>query len=121
MAAVALPDGGGQAQNDDADEQCERVLSHGQADAPPIAPTVARCMLSVKQETAVSGTVRVFDYEIDIHGARVVAVRESLTAGCLSDGEIETNIKLLKDDLDAVAIRMKRAVRERAKKPAFER
>jgi hypothetical protein len=65
------------------------------------------------------GTVRVFDYDIDIHGARVVVVRTPLHAGCTSDGEIDCNIRLLKDDLDAVAKRMKEAIRKQAKEPLF--
>ena len=66
------------------------------------------------------GTVRVFDFEIDVfHGARVVVKREPLCAGCLSDGEIDANIKLLKDDLDAVAKRMKEAVRKQRASPIF--
>jgi hypothetical protein len=60
------------------------------------------------------GTVRVFDYEINFSGARVVA-REPLCPRCLHDGEIDANIKALKDDLDAVAKRMKEALRQQAK------
>ena len=66
-----------------------------------------------------AGTVRVFDFDSDIHGARVVLRREPICAGCLTDGEIDTNIKLLKDDLDAVAVRMKAAVQKQKKKPLF--
>jgi hypothetical protein len=62
-------------------------------------------------------TVRVFDFEINISGARVVVRREPLCPGCTSDGEIDANIKLLKDDLDAVAKRMKTAIRKQAKEP----
>ncbi|HEX9587767.1 MAG TPA: hypothetical protein VGA15_08480 [Bradyrhizobium sp.] len=65
-------------------------------------------------------TVRVFDFEIaGIHGARVVAVKEPLTPGCCDDGEIDANIELLKKDLDAVAVRMKAAVRKQAAQPDF--
>jgi hypothetical protein len=63
------------------------------------------------------GTIKVFDFEINQHGARVVAVKDPLTAGCLSDGEIDTNIRLLKEDLDAVAARMKLAVRKQRNEP----
>jgi hypothetical protein len=65
------------------------------------------------------GTVRVFDFAINISGARVVVAREPLCPGCTCDGEIDANIKLLKDDLDAVAERMKAAVRKQAKEPLF--
>jgi hypothetical protein len=60
-----------------------------------------------------AGTVKVFDFEINgLSGATVIAVREPLTPGCISDGEIDSNIQLLKADLDAVAARMKAAVRK---------
>jgi hypothetical protein len=65
------------------------------------------------------GTKRVFDFEIDIHGARVVVCREPICPPCSSNGEIDTNIQLLKEDLEAVAERMKKAINKRAKKPDF--
>jgi hypothetical protein len=55
-----------------------------------------------------------FDFDIDIHGARVVPAKTPLMPACLSEGEIDWNIKALKDDLDAVAVKMKAAVRLRA-------
>ena len=59
-----------------------------------------------------ASTVGVFDFEMsNLHGPSVIAVRDRLCAGCLSDGEIDANIRLLKDDLDAVAKRMKAALR----------
>jgi hypothetical protein len=61
----------------------------------------------------------VFDFDIGIHGARVVVTREPLMAASLSDGEIDANIKRLKDELDAVAVKMKAAVRKRAMQPDF--
>ena len=61
----------------------------------------------------------VFDFKIDIHGAKVVVVREPLMAGCLDDGTIDANIKALKDELDAVAVKMKPAVRKQAMQPDF--
>lgn len=66
-----------------------------------------------------ANALRVFDFECDIHGARVFVAREPLMPSCLSDGEIDYNIKLLKDDLDEVATKMKKAVREQAKKSDF--
>lgn len=63
--------------------------------------------------------IGVFDFDIDISGARVVVVREPLHGGCLSDGEVDANIRLLKEDLDRVALRMKRAIREQRAKPLF--
>jgi hypothetical protein len=63
--------------------------------------------------------VHVFDFDIDIYGARVVVREEPLCPGCMSDGEIDVQIKLLKENLDAVARRMKEAIRKQAKKPLF--
>lgn len=68
-----------------------------------------------------ANTVGIFDFEIDIHGAVVIARQERLFAGCVTEGEIDTNIALLKQDLDAVATRMKAALREQAKKPILKR
>jgi hypothetical protein len=66
-----------------------------------------------------SSGIKVFDFEIDIHGARVVVVEEPICPSCLSHGEIDANIKLLKDNLDNVAERMKKAVRKQAKMSDF--
>lgn len=56
-------------------------------------------------------TMQVFDFEGDANGVRVIAKRATLHGGCMSDREIDVNIKLLKDDLDAVAKRMKAALK----------
>ena len=61
----------------------------------------------------------VFDFECNISGAAVIVVRTPLMPRCLSDGEIDANIRSLKQELDAVALKMKKAVREQAKKPDF--
>lgn len=45
-----------------------------------------------------------------IYGARVMARTQLLTGECSTDGEIETSIQMLKDDLDACAREMKRLV-----------
>ena len=63
--------------------------------------------------------VRIFDFEIDIYGARVVVRKEPLCLGCMSDGEVDLQINLLKENLDDVAKRMKEAIRKQAKKPLF--
>jgi hypothetical protein len=63
-----------------------------------------------------SDTVEVFDFDIDTHGARVVVRLHPLCSGCHTDREVEANIKLLKEDLDAVAGRMKAALQEQASK-----
>jgi len=51
-----------------------------------------------------------FFVEHGIHGARVMARSHQLTGDCSADGEIDTHIQLLKDDLDACAREMKRLV-----------
>jgi len=66
-----------------------------------------------------ANTIGAFDFVIDISRARVIGVRERLCPGCKSDGEIDGNIRLLKEDLDAVALQMKRAIHEQAKRPIF--
>ena len=48
----------------------------------------------------------VFDLDCNIHGAAAIVVRQPLMPRCLSDGEIDANIKSLKDELDAVALKM---------------
>ena len=51
-----------------------------------------------------------FFVEHGVHGAKLMARSHQLTAGCTADDEIDTNIQLLKDDLDACAKEMKRLV-----------
>ncbi|MCA8878610.1 MAG: hypothetical protein KDA73_01370 [Rhodobacteraceae bacterium] len=62
-------------------------------------------------------TIKVFDFEYTASGALVVVRREPLCPGCMSDGEVDAQIALLKEDLDAVAVRMKRAIRREENKP----
>jgi hypothetical protein len=64
-------------------------------------------------------TVKAFDFECDMLGGRVFVARTPLMPPCLSDGEIDYNIQLLKDNLDALAPKMKKAVREQVKKSDF--
>ncbi len=86
-----------------------------------IARRLRSCILGGKHEEAVvENTVKVFDYDIDIHGAWFVVGREPLCPGCLSDEEIDAQVKLLKDDLDAVAKRMKSAVLKQRSAPLFD-
>lgn len=68
---------------------------------------------------AKGGTIRVFDFEVDTGGVRVVVRRQPLGRGCLSDGEVDADIRALKEDLDQVAQRMKAAIRKAADKPVF--
>jgi hypothetical protein len=62
-------------------------------------------------------TIHTFDFAIDIGGARVILLKEPLCSGCLSGGEVDAQIELLKENLDAVAIKMKKAIRDLAKQP----
>ena len=61
-----------------------------------------------------------FDYKIDIHGAHVVVVREPLHPACSRDNAIDFHITALKADLDRVAKKMKKAVREQETKPPLD-
>lgn len=55
-----------------------------------------------------AGILDKFFVEHGVHGVRVMARSLQLTPNCMSDGEIDTHIQLLKDDLDACAREMKR-------------
>ena len=67
-----------------------------------------------------TGILDKFYVEHDIHGARVMARSHNLTSGCIADGEIDTNIQMLKDDLDACAKEMKRLVKMNRSGSLFE-
>jgi hypothetical protein len=65
-----------------------------------------------------ANTVKVFDFKMRATGPVVIGAGYSggptqLSSECASDLEIDGQIQALKDDLDAVAIRMKKALRER--------
>ncbi len=65
---------------------------------------------------------RTFDFNQGVHGVRVIVREEqsspdSQFAACLSDEAIDEEIKLLKDELDALAPRMKRALRQLISEP----
>lgn len=64
-----------------------------------------------------AGTVHVFGFEYDFNGAYVVVRREPICNACLSDSEVDAQMRLLKEDLDAVAKQMKKAIRDNAKRP----
>jgi hypothetical protein len=55
-----------------------------------------------------TGVLNKFYVEHGIQGGKVIARSHQLTASCLAEGEIDTNIQMLKDDLDACAREMKR-------------
>jgi hypothetical protein len=62
-------------------------------------------------EAAMSGILDKFHVEHGAYGARVMARSHQLTSGCTSDADIDTNIQMLKDDLDACAKEMKRLLK----------
>jgi hypothetical protein len=64
-------------------------------------------------------TIRTFDFDINFHGATVIVAKEPLIPRCLNAVEVDANIALLKADLDAVAVRMKEAVRKQEAQPVF--
>ena len=67
-----------------------------------------------------AGILDKFYVEHGVHGARVMARSLNLTPGCTSDSEIDTNIQMLKDDLDACARDMKRLVEMNRRGSLFE-
>ena len=67
-----------------------------------------------------AGILDKFYVEHGIHGAKVLARSLQLTPGCSSDVEIDTNIQMLKDDLDACAKDMKRLVEMNRRGSLFE-
>jgi hypothetical protein len=67
-----------------------------------------------------AGILDKFYVEHGIHGARVMARSLQLTSDCTSDSEIDTNIQMLKDDLDACARDMKRLVEMNRRGSLFE-
>ena len=67
-----------------------------------------------------AGILDKFYVEHGVHGARVMARSLHLTPDCTSDSEIDTNIQMLKDDLDACARDMKRLVEMNRRGSLFE-
>jgi hypothetical protein len=67
-----------------------------------------------------TGILDKFYVEHGVHGARVMTRSHQLTAGFISDAEIDTSIQMLKDDLDACAKEMKRLVKINSSGSLFE-
>lgn len=67
-----------------------------------------------------TGILDKFYVEHGIHGARVIARSHQLTTHCIEDGEIDTAVQMLKDDLDACAKEMKRVVAVNRRGSLFE-
>ncbi len=60
-------------------------------------------------------TIGKFDFECDARGAVLKTVSTKLSARCLTDGEVDEYVFWLKEDLDAIAVRMKAAIKNRPK------
>ncbi len=67
-----------------------------------------------------TGILDKFYVEYGVHGAKVMTRSRELTAGCVSDEDIETSIQMLKDDLDLCAKDMKRLVELNRRGSLFE-
>jgi hypothetical protein len=77
-------------------------------------------MVPAKQETTMTGILNKFYVEYGIQGPRVMARSHQLTAGSFSDEDIDANVQMLKDDLDACAREMKRLVKVNRSGALFE-
>ncbi len=67
-----------------------------------------------------TGILDKFHVEHGVHGARVMARTLQLTGDFIEDGDIDTAIQMLKDDLDACANEMKRLVALNQRGALFE-
>ena len=67
-----------------------------------------------------TGILDKFHVEHGVHGARVMSRSLQLTGDCIADGEIDTAIQMLKDDLDACSREMKRLLEVNRRGSLFE-
>ena len=67
-----------------------------------------------------TGILDKFHVEHGIHGAKVMTRSQQLTGDCTEDGEINSTIQMLKDDLDACAREMKRLLEVNRRGSLFE-
>ena len=67
-----------------------------------------------------TGILDKFHVEHGFHGARVMARSLRLTGDCTANGEIDSAIQMLKDDLDACAREMKRLLEVNRRGSLFE-
>jgi len=67
-----------------------------------------------------TGILGKFHVEHSIHGVRVLARPQQLTGDCLTDGEVDDAIQMLKDDLDACGSEMKRLIEVNRRGAMFE-
>jgi hypothetical protein len=71
-------------------------------------------------EADMAGILGKFHVEHGTYGARLIARSHLLTGECSADGEIDTAIQMLKDDLDTCAREMKRLVALERRGSLFE-
>lgn len=64
-----------------------------------------------------TATVGKFGFQFDASGAHVTVNGLSLCPGCLSDEQVDEQIQWLKDDLDMIAMQMKKAIVNQRGKP----
>ncbi|HQS98360.1 MAG TPA: hypothetical protein PK823_17915, partial [Novosphingobium sp.] len=64
------------------------------------------------EECIMASTIGKFYFECDAQGGVLKAV-STLSARCLTDEEVDEYVKMLKDDLDSVSKKLKRAIRDR--------
>lgn len=67
-----------------------------------------------------TGILDKFHVEHGIHGAKVMTRSNQITGDCISDGEIDSAVQMLKDDLDACAREMKRLLEVNRRGSMFE-
>ena len=67
-----------------------------------------------------TGILNKFYVERGVHGAKIIARSNQLTADCVAEGDIEASVQLLKADLDACAREMKRRVALEQRGSLFE-
>ena len=67
-----------------------------------------------------TGILDKFHVEHGIHGAKVMTRSLQLTGDCTEDGEVDSAIQMLKDDLDACAREMKRLLEVNRRGSMFE-
>jgi hypothetical protein len=72
------------------------------------------------QEADMTGILDKFHVEHGIHGAKVMTRSNQITGDCISDGEIDSAVQMLKDDLDACAREMKRLLEVNRRGSMFE-
>jgi hypothetical protein len=72
------------------------------------------------KEADMTGILDKFHVEHGIHGAKVMTRSPQLTGDCITDGEIDSAIQMLKDDLDACAREMKRLLAVNRRGSMFE-